>query len=56
MVLFTFLFTIGNTLFGKIQSKKSKFSVKSKIKKLKFGAKNNLNMENSLVVFTFSVF
>ena len=54
MVVFTFLFTIGNILFGKMWSKKSKFQ--RKIKKLKFGAKNNLNMENSMVVFTFPVF
>ena len=51
IVGFAFLFTIGNTLFAKCGPKNQNFQFK-----LKFGAKNNLNMQNSTVVFTFSVF
>ena len=47
-----FLFSTGNTLFRQISSKKNqngKF-------KLKFGTQTNLNMQNSMMMFNFSVF
>ena len=46
-----FLFLSGNTLFGQICSKKSKFHFK-----LKFGTYTNLNMQNLMVNFIFFVF
>ena len=50
MMLFTF-FLSGTTIFGQIWSKKSKYQLW-----LKFGAYTNWNMQNSVVMFTFSVF
>ena len=44
-----FPFSIGNSLFGKIWSKKSTCQFK-----LKFGPKTNSNIHNSMVVFTVS--
>ena len=46
-----FPFPIGNTLFAKIRSNISELSVK-----LKFDANTNLNMQNSMVMSTFSGF
>ena len=45
-----FLFWTRNILFGKI------WSQNSKLFKVKFGTQTNLNMQNSLVRFTFFVF
>ena len=51
IVMFTFSVLDWKYLFGKIQSKKSKLSVK-----MKFGTKTNWNMQNSMVLLTFSAF
>ena len=47
-----FLFQTRKTLFGQIWSKKSKLSVKAEI----WYQETNLNMRNSMMMFTFSVF
>ena len=46
-----FMFSTGNTFFVQIWSKKSNFQFK-----LRFDTKSNLNMQNSMMMFTFSVF
>ena len=51
VVVFTFLLRLEIPFLVKCDPKNQYFQFK-----LKFGAKNNLNMQNSMVVFTFSVF
>ena len=47
----TNLFSTGNTFFGKFGSKTQNYQFK-----LKFCTYTNSNMQNSMVMFTFSVF
>ena len=46
-----FLFSTGNTFLGKFGPKNQNCQFK-----LKFGTKTNLNMQNSMMIFTFSAF
>ena len=48
-----FLFSTGNTLFRQIWSKKKN---QNGTFKLKFGTQTNLNVQNSMMMFNFSVF